>query len=218
MPWGTAILLVTPSGDLYVEGFSDGVLTNTEPLFQIQGRFKVGQAGTDLMNQGNSWVNWDVTGESLVTCRASGALTKPLPVGLHPINEFLGVLEVNGYVRVKIKTHGTAERNMAKPGTFIVKAESVAVLDPAVAEKGVATVNNISSFVSTAGLKTSPHVLIAHRLEFNLKAKELTSDYPGVFLKSPLQVKKGDFVQLAVAPAAAAGGQGAEGVAPIKQD
>ena len=203
MPFGTALLIATPKGDLYVEGASDGVLSSLEPLFQIQGKFKVGQAGSDLMSQGNSWVSWDVTGDSLVACRSAAALTKPLPGGLRPLNEFLGVLELNGHVRVKIKTHGTAERNLTKPGTFAVKAESVAVLEPALTDKGTATAANLSSYISVAGIKASPHLVIAHRLDFNAKAKEITSDYPGVYLKHPIQLKKGDLVQLAVAPASA---------------
>ena len=187
-----------------MEGKSDGVLTSGEPMFLVQGKFKVGQAGTELMNASNNWVSWDITGESMVVCRSTAPLTKALPTGVLPLNEFLSVLEVNGYVRVKIKTHGTAERNLARPGTFTVKAESVAVLDPTVSEKGTTTLSNVSSFLSVAGLKSSPHLVVAHRLEFNLKTKEITSDYPGVFLKSPLQVKKGDLVKLSSAAAAPA--------------
>ena len=195
------MLIATPKGELYLHGISDGVLSNLEPMFLVHGRFKLGQAGTDLMTAGNCWVNWEINGESLVSCRCATALTKALPQGVLSVNEVLGVLELNGYVRVKVKTHGTAERNLAKPGTFTLKAESVAVLEPTIADKkAVANTSSFSGFVSVPGLKESSHLVIAHRLEFNAKGKELASDYPGVYLKSPVKIMKDELVQLTVVP------------------
>lgn len=191
--------MATPAGDLYVHASADGVLSAKEPLFQCLGKFKMGQAGASLMNEHANWINWDVTGDSMVSCVALTPLPhKAMPVGLLSLDEVLQVLEVNGFVRVKVKTHGVAERDPARPGKFIVKAASVAVLLPNLAE-GLANIGNFSGFVSVGGLKESAHLVVAHRLEFSPATKELVCDFPQVWLKKPIQMKAGDLARLSVA-------------------
>jgi hypothetical protein len=199
--WQSCNLIADPAGSLYVLGREDGTLDNQEPMFLIKGTFKTGQAGTALLTSGDNWVSWEVTGDSLVSCKAPG-VRPPMPAGLLTLDRVLGVLESAGHVRVKIMKHSTAERNPAAPGKFTVTRKEVAVLQPTVSDSGPANAANFSSFVSVAALKTCADLVVAHRLDFTTKDKTLTCDYPGVFLKKPVNLRAGELVQLTFASAA----------------
>ena len=204
----TVELVVGHDGSIYLHGKADDVVCHNKPLFFIKGKFQTGQAAVAAMARGSNWVTWDVTGDSIVFCRAAGVPT--MPSGPMPLNKVLGVLESAGHVRVRVHKHGCAEREPTDSSKYIVKKMEVNVLLPNLAEEGEATVANISHYCSVPAIKDSQHLMTVHVLDFVMKDKMLMCDYPAVFLQKPLRLKQGEFLQLAVpdiaAPGAAAAG------------
>jgi hypothetical protein len=117
----THSLGICSDGSLVLIGKEDGVVSNKAPLFQLKGKFAVGNAAAAIMKDKRNWVEYKLSADSVVWAitpaapNVAGGPTGSKPTkgktqqAVMTLNAFLKALEVAGHVKVQLRMH-TAER------------------------------------------------------------------------------------------------------------
>ena len=119
---------VIHKGTWYVHAKEDGVLSNKTALFAIRGRAKVGQPAKDLMKQGEQWLPWSFTDESMITGDSKTPLNQTFTTEPAPLHKFLFFLEGLGFVKVILLFH-SVERKTDTLGRFNITSQETAVFE-----------------------------------------------------------------------------------------
>ena len=132
----------------------------------------------------------------MVQCEAKPALSKPFPMDPQPLHKFIVYLESEGHVRTKLHMHDIKRRE-SQPGRYDTQTSETAVLEMKASESGgKMSIQTIGNYMDMKMLKASKHVHIIHKLVFDSANNKITCNFPGVFLKENVRIKKGDLVKL----------------------
>ena len=96
---------------------------------------------------------------------------------------------------MKIHLHEVTKKE-DQAGHFDIKSVEPAVMEMKVAEAEKATVRNLGSLLELQTLTGSSWLQVLHRLQYDSGSNKIMSGYPGVYVKKPLRIKKGDAFNL----------------------
>ena len=147
------------------------------------------------MLPGKSFVNWSLDENTVISGEAKKPLSKEIPKGPQSLRSFLLFLESLGHVRVKIHLHEVTKKE-DQAGHFDIQSVEPAVMEMKVAEAEKATVRNLGSLLELQTLTGSSWLQVIHRLQYDSGSNKIMSGYPGVYVKKPLRIKKGDAFNL----------------------
>jgi hypothetical protein len=188
---------VLVGSEWYINAKEDGVLSATTPLFTIRGRARVGQPAKDMMKEGEQWLSWSFTDETLVTGDSKTPLDKTFSPEPQPLHRFLFFLESLGYVKPSLLFH-TVERKADPPRRFNVTSVETAAFEvkPADAAPKNPSLTQLGNLIPLTSIKKSSHVQVVHQLRFDKGTNKIESGFPNLFAVKPVMIKKGQLIQL----------------------
>lgn len=145
---------------------------------------------------GKPFIAWELSDDTVICCESKKPLAKDLPKGPQPLRSFLNFLESLGHVRVKLHLHEVTKKEGQAGGHYDVKNTEPAVMELKVAEGEKVTTRSLGSHIDLGAIKDSQWVQVIHRLQFDAGTNKIMSGYPGVYVKQPLRIKKGDVFNL----------------------
>jgi hypothetical protein len=169
----------------------------SEPLFTIRGKYEFEAKAASIMAQGQQWVEYSLTPDTLVAPTSQEPLKQAFPKKLCTVNEVLVHLQSLGEVGVTIRKH-LVERLPGDITKYNVKVQDRIALQlkPLQCEPDKVNLGNISNYVDFAEIKNSPYLRVLHKLLFETSATSLQSGYPAVYLTKPLKLQKDVMVKL----------------------
>jgi len=198
---GFGKLVVSATGNVYVWGSGDGVLSNADALYTVRGRFLVGNAATELMKASdNAFIELKMDSETLVLAEFAAPVEPPQgqPEWQHvpqPIGKLLQFLESAGHVRLQIHRHTVARDGGAAHG-FQIKPDEEMCLSATVMEKGTPTLATFSAFTSIPDTKKSENLAIVWMVKYDPDLRKIQVGIPAVHTKQQIRIRTGTLYQL----------------------
>lgn len=144
---------------------------------------------------GKPFIAWELNEDTAICGESKKPLAKDIPKGPQPLRSFSNFLEALGHVRVKLHLHEVTKTE-GQAGHYDVKNSEPAVMELKVAEGEKVTARGLGSHIDLGTIQDSQWVQVIHRLQFDAGANKIMSGYPGVYVKQPLRIKKGDVFNL----------------------
>ncbi len=144
---------------------------------------------------GKPFIAWDLNEDTVVCGEAKKALSRELPKGPQLLRAFLSFLESLGHVRVKLHLHEVTKKD-DHLGHFDIKGSEPALMEMKVAEGDKVSLRSLGNHLDMSAIQGSQWLQIIHRLQFDVGTNKIMSGYPGVYVKKPLRIKKGDAFNL----------------------
>ena len=100
-------LLADQKGQLFLKGRADGVALKTQPLFQVRGKYLLGNPATAAMAGKSSWIEYLLDAQSLIMPTTKVEEGSQLSIKAEPtvLSKFLQDLERAGHVQPKLRLH-----------------------------------------------------------------------------------------------------------------
>ena len=193
---------------MYMQALKDFVQGPGEPLYVIKGKYKTQQAATAAMTTSLSWLQGELSANTLVIVQlqqSANSRDPPLTLPSCPctLEVVLQALSEAGYVRPRLQGHEVTRLDGHK---FSVTATGptvfeVTVIDVEGGSDGKpppkVTLANLSGFLDLAMVKKSPYLQILVKLQFNAASNRFQFGYPEVHFSRAYRFRNGDFLNLA---------------------
>jgi hypothetical protein len=146
-------LLVTGSGELWINAVQDFIMPTDEPMFTLRGAFKKNEECKELQktDPDGSWIAHTLSADSMVRL----TFKTPLKNGQYPVTptrlgDVMLFLERHDHVKVDIKLHA-CKRDPEAPEKFVISVEEASCLAVPVLE-GPLTITHPNNAQSHASL------------------------------------------------------------------
>ena len=145
---------------------------------------------------GSEYTTWAIkSDQDLAKCASDASV--PFTSVPSPIRDFLQHLENDGKVRVELISHDVNKADGGDGLMYTIVPKEEAVYKPMLGGEGKVARTNLSGLIKMSALMDSDYVFVPHKLTYHADKNRILSGCPGIFVKKPVRVKKGDVIRLA---------------------
>ena len=147
---------------------------------------------------GSEYTTWAIkSDQDLAKCASDASV--PFTSVPSPIRDFLQHLENDGKVRVELISHDVNKADGGDGPMYTIEPKEEAIFKPTPDSRSDNKVDrkNVSGLIKMSALMDSDYVFLPHKLTYHADKNRILSGCPGIFVKKPVRVKKGDVIRLA---------------------